>query len=217
MQKSGQNGELLSALVDGQLHGEEFSRTAGWVGRDEVARLTWDTYHLVGEVLRSGAAMAHARDAEFLHRLTLRLQQESSLATGLSAIHSVAADPLVTAVDVTEGATSLAANDNIYRWKLLAGVASLAFVSAVGWQAVSGWREQGDAPKLAQLPFSALPQKGSPEGVLQQSVVAGEPQLMIRDAQLDALLAAHRQFGGTSALQVPTGFLRNATFDGAAR
>lgn len=217
MQKSGQNGELLSALVDGQLRGEEFSRTAGWVGRDDVARLTWDTYHLVGEVLRSGAAMANARDAEFVHRLTLRLQEESSLTTGLSAIHSVAVDPLVTAVDVTEGATSLAANDSIYRWKLLAGVASLAFVSAVGWQAVSGWREQGDAPKLAQLPFSVLPQKGSPEGVLQQSVVAGEPQLMIRDAQLDALLAAHRQFGGTSALQVPTGFLRNATFDGAAR
>jgi sigma-E factor negative regulatory protein RseA len=40
---------------------------------------------------------------------------------------------------------------------------------------------------------------------------------MIRDAELDALLAAHRQFGGTSAFQVPTGFLRNATFEGGGR
>jgi sigma-E factor negative regulatory protein RseA len=30
-------------------------------------------------------------------------------------------------------------------------------------------------------------------------------------------MAAHRQFGGTSALQMPTGFLRNATFEESAR
>ena len=36
---------------------------------------------------------------------------------------------------------------------------------------------------------------------------------MIRDARLDGYLAAHKQFGGTSALGVPSGFLRNATHD----
>jgi len=41
----------------------------------------------------------------------------------------------------------------------------------------------------------------------------GASALMIRDPQLDALLAAHRQMGGTTALQMPSGFLRNATFD----
>jgi sigma-E factor negative regulatory protein RseA len=30
-------------------------------------------------------------------------------------------------------------------------------------------------------------------------------------------MAAHRQFGGASALQMPAGFLRNATFEGPAR
>jgi sigma-E factor negative regulatory protein RseA len=40
---------------------------------------------------------------------------------------------------------------------------------------------------------------------------------MIRNRELDALMAAHRQSGGSSALQNPSGFLRNATFDGAAR
>ena len=35
--------------------------------------------------------------------------------------------------------------------------------------------------------------------------------------QDEGLLAAHKQFGGTSALQMPAGFLRNATFEGGGR
>jgi len=34
---------------------------------------------------------------------------------------------------------------------------------------------------------------------------------LIRDARLDGYLAAHKQFAGSSALGVPSGFLRNAT------
>ena len=37
------------------------------------------------------------------------------------------------------------------------------------------------------------------------------------DPQLDALLAAHKQLGGGSALPMPAGFLRNATFEGSGR
>jgi sigma-E factor negative regulatory protein RseA len=33
---------------------------------------------------------------------------------------------------------------------------------------------------------------------------------LIRDPRLDRYLAAHQQFAGTSALGVPSGFLRNA-------
>jgi sigma-E factor negative regulatory protein RseA len=36
---------------------------------------------------------------------------------------------------------------------------------------------------------------------------------MLRDPELDALLSAHRAMGGNSALQLPSGFLRNATFE----
>ena len=49
------------------------------------------------------------------------------------------------------------------------------------------------------------------------TVLAGEPQAMVvngqllRDARLDRYLAAHKQFAGSSALGVPSGFLRNAT------
>jgi sigma-E factor negative regulatory protein RseA len=33
---------------------------------------------------------------------------------------------------------------------------------------------------------------------------------LLRDTRLDRYLAAHQQFAGTSALGVPSGFLRNA-------
>ena len=47
---------------------------------------------------------------------------------------------------------------------------------------------------------------------------AAQSQVMIRDPRLDELLAAHRQLGNnTSALQMPAGFLRNATFAGRER
>jgi sigma-E factor negative regulatory protein RseA len=38
---------------------------------------------------------------------------------------------------------------------------------------------------------------------------------MLRNPQLDALIAAHNQVGGSSALQMPSGFLRSATFNPA--
>jgi sigma-E factor negative regulatory protein RseA len=40
---------------------------------------------------------------------------------------------------------------------------------------------------------------------------------MIRDSQLDELLAAHQQSAGISALQMPAGFLRDATYERPAR
>jgi sigma-E factor negative regulatory protein RseA len=36
---------------------------------------------------------------------------------------------------------------------------------------------------------------------------------MIRDVRLQQYLAAHKQFGGSTALGVPSGFLRSATVD----
>ena len=43
----------------------------------------------------------------------------------------------------------------------------------------------------------------------------GKPQVMLRDPRLDELLEAHRQAGGAS--QMPSGFLRNATFEAPSR
>ena len=49
---------------------------------------------------------------------------------------------------------------------------------------------------------------------LQALAVNGQ---FVRDAQLDRYLAAHKQFAGSSALGVPSGFLRSATIEMAGR
>lgn len=213
MQEAMKNRELVSALADGQLRGEEFARTVEWVGHSEDSRMAWHAYHVVGDVLRSGETMVSARDAEFVQRLKLSLQQELRQAPGIGATDLIADDAVLTGAGGINRSEQSGANDSRFRWKLLAGVASLAAVSLIGWQASTGWGDQHGAPRLAQVPV----QSGQPEVALQQVVAGGESQAMIRDPQLDALLAAHKQFGGTSALQMPAGFLRNATFEGAAR
>jgi sigma-E factor negative regulatory protein RseA len=180
-----QTQELISALADGQLRGEAFARGVEAAALDPVAREAWHTYHLIGDVLRSGELAAGTMPTAFLSRLQLRLQQEQR--TAAAAQQPAQAEP---------APRQEAANDASFRWKLVAGFASLAAVAAIGWTVVGG---------LA----------GKPE---QGTVLAGsERGAMIRDPRLDEFLAAHRQLGGASALQMPAGFLRNATFEGPNR
>lgn len=206
MQEADKSDESISALADGQLRGDAFARTVEWVSETEEARSTWHAYHVIGDVLRSGESVVSTRDAAFLQRLKLGLHSESSGAADVNASKLIAEEPVfVRAGGLKHSITS--ANEPRFRWRLLAGVASLALVSLVGWQLVfNGGSQQGGA-QLAQVPVST----GTP------MVAGAEAAIMIRDPQLDALLVAHRQFGGTSALQMPAGFLRNATFEGAAR
>lgn len=211
MQEAASHGELVSALADGQLRGEEFARTVESVEAAQEARLTWHVYHLVGDVMRSGDALSSARDAAFVQRLKLALQQETPPMPKTSAPDAVAANTGRPVAAGVEAGQDRAANSAHFDWKLLAGVASLALVSVIGWQAWSGSDPQHTLPQLAQAPLPAL----TPGVAVAAS--GAEPQLMLRDPQLDALLAAHKQLGGTSALQLPTGFLRNATFEGAGR
>lgn len=184
------NQELISALADGQLRGEAFARAVELAAADERSREAWYAYHAVGEVLRTGRAVAGSDPEAFLARLRQGLREESAAAPR----------PVVLAVARPAQA---AAND--WRWKLVAGVASVAAVAAVGWNMWGGPAGTGQ-PQLASAP--AAP------SVLPASVEAGA---MVRDPRLDQLLQAHRQLGGATALGTSSGFLRNATFEGPAR
>ncbi len=204
--------EQVSALADGQLRGEEFAHTVEWVARDKEARLNWHAYHLVGDVLRSGEAMVGARELAFAERLKLRLQQEQPLTPALDTVDSKIAQPFATRSGSLDLSGGRVANDAIFRWKLLAALASIVAVGFISWQFVGAQHGAGQLA-LVQL------QKGASVIVSQQAVTldAGEPQIMVRDPQLDALLAAHRQSGAGSALAMSAGFLRNAAFEGAGR
>ncbi|HWP12957.1 MAG TPA: sigma-E factor negative regulatory protein [Ramlibacter sp.] len=194
-----QKHELISAMADGQLRGEAFARGVEVAAGDPVALEAWHTYHLIGDVLRSGEFTAGTVPAVFLSRLQVRLRQEQRL---VDPPRAVAGGPQT--VVPPSSAQRAAANDSSFRWKLVAGFASLAALAAVGWTA---WGAISGVTDQAQL---AAVQRGTESG-------GNERGVMIRDPRLDELLAAHRQLGSASALQAPAGFLRNATFEGPAR
>jgi sigma-E factor negative regulatory protein RseA len=186
------NQELISALADGQLQGEALVRGVE-VAADAAGRATWNSYCVIGEVLRTGrvAPPVSTPDA-FLARLQSRLQQEA------------AAQPALPVLVAPIRTTRPAAND--WRWKLVAGVASVAAVASVGWNVLGTGGSGAGQPQLAAAPSGVVP-------------VAADTRAtaMIRDPRLDQLLQAHRQLGSATALQSPSGFLRNATFEGPAR
>ena len=183
------NQELISALADGQLAGEAFARGVHAASADAQGRETWCAYHVVGEVLRTGRASAGTAPEAFLARLQQRLQAEQV----------APAVPVVLALDRQ---VRPAANDWV--WKMAAGVASVAAVAAVGWN-VWGTGAASTQPQLAAAPPASA------------AVAEASAAPVMRDPRLDKLLAAHRQFGGATALGTTSGFLRNATFEGPAR
>jgi len=191
--------EMISALADGQLHGGDFARGVEAIAADPQARQTWLAYHLIGDVLRS-AELAHG-SAQFAQRLQHRLAQEPSF-----AIDSIASGAHQSSTSGLLEPQKPAANDPSFRWKMVAGFASLAAVAAIAWTAAATFGVKPEQPQLASV-------QGVPGTVL----AAGERGTMLRDARLDELLAAHRQLGAASALQTPAGFLRNATFEGPVR
>jgi sigma-E factor negative regulatory protein RseA len=188
-----QTQELISALADGQLQGDAFARGVELAASDPVAREAWQTYHLIGDVLRSGELAVGTMRPALVERLRTRLQREQPFQA-----RPAEPSPLVTR-DRPQ-----AANDPSFRWKLVAGFASVAAVSALAWSLAGGLSATADSGQLA----------GAADGTV---LAGGERGVMIRNPQLDELLAAHRQLGGASALQMSGGFVRNATFEGANR
>ena len=198
--------EQLSALADGQLQDEAFARAMELAGTSD-GLATWQIYHLVGDVMRS-SELARPADMTFLSELRVKLAAEplgAELATG--ALAQVAAHHDAPAMS--------SANASVFHWKVAAGIASLAAVAAIGWHTYAGLPggAVGAAPQLAAAPAV----NGAPEPALALAEGGTAQSVMIRDPRLDELLAAHKQFGSTSSLQMPAGFLRNATFEAPAR
>ncbi|MDP2450150.1 MAG: sigma-E factor negative regulatory protein [Polaromonas sp.] len=190
-----QHSELISALADGQLASGDFARALAACEADAQALDSWNTYHLIGDVLRSPELIPHAADTAFVARLRVRLSQEPVLV-------AAPALPEVRHAPAGRAGWTEAANDASFPWKLVAGFASVAAVAAIAWNTGAGL-----------LSPSAVPQLARSEPAAQQVLVVSEQGTLVRDARTQELLAAHRQLGGASALQMPSGFLRNATFE----
>jgi len=189
--------ELVSALADGQLRGQDLARALDAATKDPAAAEAWGAYHLIGDVLRSNELAQGTPSAQFLARLQESLRGERPPAAAIQPIRVLAP----AAADV--GTARPAANEQ--RWKLVAGFASFAAFAAIGWTVIAATGDRSGAGQLAASPAPATVLTSSERGT------------MIRDERLDRLLAAHRQLGGATALQTPSGFLRSATFEGPAR
>ncbi len=198
------DGELLSALADGELAAHE-ATVAFEVCKQDVAMLgNWNTYHLIGDVLRTAvpasSTVVQGADVAFLERLSQRLKGEEIAQNVQPDSLPHAGRQQVVAVVDHRGPAS---NDGNFRWKLVAGFASLGAVASIVWSL------SGLSTPATSTPMLAEARQGA---AVQQVVIASEQGPMVRDARLEELLAAHKQLGGTS-LQAPSGFLRSASFE----
>ena len=193
--------ERLSMLMDGEA--DEACLRAGCAAwrEDAAGRAAWHAYHLIGDVLRSEELAGSAcRDAAFLASLRLRLAREPALLAP-SAVEA----PAVAAPRAS-------------RWRASAAVAA-------GFVVVGGAVLVLRAPPT-ELPPATFAQAAAPARPLAPAATlaaaAAPAELppsgqMLRDARLQQYLVAHKQFGGSTALGVPSGFLRSATVDVPAR
>lgn len=193
--------EQLSAMVDGELEPADVARICAGSRDDAQLRDRWYAYHLIGDVLRSeDLAAGSTHDAAFIAALRARLADEPVV---------LAPEPMPsTAAVLPSGA--YAARRRAWAWKAPAAVAAgfvavagvLTVVRTPGPDGTAGpMLAQSAAPTPAAAPRAALPQAFMATG------------RVVRDARLDRYLNAHKQFAGTSALGMPSGFLRNAAVE----
>ena len=193
----------LSALADGELDRAHSKDTCAAWTQDARLRADWHAWHLIGDVLRSeDLASDPGRDRDFCAKLRSRLQLEPVV---------VAPAPL----------TGRAVADRSSRperagWWSAVGAVAAGVVMVVGTYAVVRPGESPPAVQVARNDPPAAAPAALPATAAEPVVVAADSKV-IRDAQLERYLEAHKQFAGTSALGVPSAFLRRATVESAAR
>lgn len=224
--------ERMSALADGALDPYAVARACALWRTDADARATWHAYQVIADVLRSDElAQEAAGDAAFMQALRMRMADEPTLL----APQSLAPEALAHQTPAPQSLESLEAQreagsapmQRSRRWGWMAPSAVAAgFFAVAGVLMVTRAPDGLSAaePALARLaaPAATAPMVGA-SALLSATPAAPEAQAvavngqLIRDAQLDRYLAAHKQFAGSSALGVPSGFLRSATVDMAGR
>ncbi|MGL6108791.1 MAG: sigma-E factor negative regulatory protein [Rubrivivax sp.] len=192
---------LMSALVDGELDAADCGRVcAAWAEASSEARSGWHAYHLIGDVLRSDdLASPPGHDQAFLERLHARLAEEPAV---------LAPTPMPIAAAATVRRSGRAA------WAMPAAMAAGVAALAVGVVLTldSGAGAGGATPVLAAsqvaATIAAAPGQPQPAPVLEASAQGSR---IVRDAQLDRYLRAHREYGAALPGSLPGGSARSIT------
>lgn len=191
--------EALSALVDGEVDARDAAAVSSRWRDDPELRARWHSYQLIGDVLRSDELGGRGRDAAFLQRLRSRLEGEPVVLAPATTILPSQVEPARAGV--------------LRRWATPAAVAA-GFVMVAGALTVTRLPSPQPVPQLAQAPAASVPVAVAEAPKLETVEMANG--MLIRDARLSQYFSAHRQFGGSSALGAPSGFLRSATYEGPA-
>ncbi len=177
--------EQMSALHDGQLSAAQAAALVRASLQDDSMMLQWRSACVIGDALRQ---------SQYLAAVPL-LPSVSFPASVLES--SAAATPLPMP-------STPAANDSLFRWKMVAGFAALAAVGSIVWGLLGSQAVSSGGAVLAS-------NQATPQQQLIAVQASQDAPVMIRDPRLDELLAAHKQFGGASALNQPAGSLRSAS------
>jgi len=206
LEKGSAASEQLSALADGEVDAAAAGAACAAWKTDAELRRTWHAWHLIGDVLRSeDLASSAERDQRFLVALRGRL----------------ALEPVVLAPEALPAVAKAAPGRRPGgRWMLPSAVAA-GFTLVVGTFVVLGpTGAPAPVPTLASVAPPAVESPIVPASVREPAAPVPAVAVngrVIRDPRLERYLVAHKQFAGTSALGVPSTFLRGATVDAEPR
>ena len=197
----------LSALIDGD-HDAADDACRAWRG-DAAARADWHAYHLIGDLMRSDEHRANgAHDARFLVAVRARLATEPVvLAPTPSVMPPVRDMPLAPA-------------RRARRWMAPTAVAA-GFVAVAGAMMVTRVSAPDGAATALTASTTVPVGAGRPAGVAPPAaapIQAGvDSAPMIRSAELDRYLDAHRQYANGAMQVAPGGAVRNAAVTAPGR
>ena len=164
--------QQLSSLMDGDLGAGDAASACQLWRQDAQSRSDWHAYHLIGDVLRSDdLASAPARDAAFVQALRQRLADEPV---------PLAPAPLAVA-PVPQVAQGMAAGGRRRgrHWLMAPAAVAAGFVAVAGVMVVTRVMSPEPAAQPMLADAGRLP-------------AAGASAVLVRSAQLDRYLSAHR-------------------------
>lgn len=199
--------ENLSAMADGEVDAAAAARACAAWRDDPAARQAWHSYQLIGDVLRS-EDLAIRHDASLVLALRARLADEPTVLA-----------PSTPAPQPDAGRQVAGGRGARWSWVAPSAVAA-GFVMVAGALMVTRQTAvpTGDAAGVtaaARFDRGSL-SDGALDSTLQPRASVADLRV-VRDPRLDRYLAAHQQFAGSTALGVPSGFLRNAAAEAPNR
>ena len=168
--------QQLSSLMDGDGSGDAVADACALWRQDAQSRADWHAWHLIGDVLRSDELAARpARDEAFLQALRVRLADEPvPFAPQAQPLPQTDAAP---AVLVANGAPVASMPGRRRHWLMAPAAMAAGFMAVAGVMLV-----------LRGSPVDA----GGPAVAKAGSPGAAASAVLVRSAQLDRYLSAHR-------------------------